>query len=113
MTLRALVVSVCVKGRNMFHDKRHIIQHAHTHLHTRTLVVVKSFKVQQNRYQSKPSFLPEVNGIAKGCISKAIFDIEGGPFTQQILHHFQMPLTCGDMKGSSAIIIRHAQVSAL
>ncbi len=59
------------------------------------------------------SVLPEANSIAKRHVTKAIPGIDSGPFTQQILHHFQMALTRGDVEGSAAIIICHAQVSAL
>ncbi len=59
------------------------------------------------------STLPQANSIVKWCISKAIFGMDVGPFTQQIRHYIQMLLTCGNVKGSAATIICIAQVSPL
>lgn len=121
-----MVMSVGVK-QCVMHDKRHVVRHAHTHLHTHALAGTKShsgtfsycMSTFTNAVICKISIelnhlvLPEANGIAEGWITIAIFGVDGSPLTQKILHHFQMPFTCGDVERGTAIIIAHAQVSAL
>lgn len=56
---------------------------------------------------------PEADSVAEGCVAIAIFSIDGGSVTQQVLHHIQVALAGGDVQGCPAIVILHRQVRAL
>lgn len=56
---------------------------------------------------------PEADSVAQGCVAIAIFGIDGGSVTQEVLHHVQVALAGGDVQGCPAIVILHTQVTAL
>lgn len=59
------------------------------------------------------SALPEAHGVAQGCVSIAIFNIDRGSVAEQVLYHFEVTLTGSNMQGGTAIIVTQAQITTL
>lgn len=77
--------------------------------------VTPTWWIQKFRKEQRTSCtqLPEAHSATQWRVAVAVFGVDVGPLTQQILHHLQVTLARGDVQRGPPVIVLHAQIAAL